>query len=540
MVKKQQYISKIQHSKNNNWHIYDVQLISGMGWDYILSSAQYVIDKDFSRLDGVSRAENLATAEKSCTEAVNAAGGILADCRQTSLEGSLLAVAGLSKSLNIPLKISWVNQTKILRIFTLTNINDLIEPYVNALIERKLPVNGKKLQKKADSKPSDKERLFGAKIMLGLGGIWTAGGLFMASVLEGFMPFGIGWFVLSIGFMLWGTYILGESKKKKEPLLVEKPVTSPPKPEPKKPAPQPEKEKLWVVVNKSFPLLPFTTADGRIRLYKDSAAAQRYIDHKKEFPLNAMSLTPEQLERCKNIWVKFGIKSIDIYSDDEKFITDKTTDSNFIGDMVALLLLRIRQNTVRNGDKNFLAMDYDWLKKELETTPLLVPMTYDNDDETAMAKDTAIHMTAGASRLLSNMLKDENGQPRNPIPTFYGIKKLTGDRFGVIWNGDSVVYYGGMETSGEIRQENSSAATTEDGNRIMHCFFADNAKTKAHMLAVFTNMEDLRNMFPTKRVGMYTFSELTRLAQEGDGIIFDPGSASLCAEIDHTTIEKLI
>ena len=26
MAKKQQYISKIQHSKNNNWHIYDVQL----------------------------------------------------------------------------------------------------------------------------------------------------------------------------------------------------------------------------------------------------------------------------------------------------------------------------------------------------------------------------------------------------------------------------------------------------------------------------------------------------------------------------------
>ena len=70
---------------------------------------------------------------------------------------------------------------------------------------------------------------------------------------------------------------------------------------------------------------------------------------------------------------------------------------NFIGDMIALLLVRIRQNTVRDGDKNFLAMDYDWLKSELARTPLLVPMTYDNDSRELAAKDTALHMTARAA-----------------------------------------------------------------------------------------------------------------------------------------------
>lgn len=539
MAKMQQYITQIQHSRQEKWHIYGVQIVSAMGWEYILTSAQYVMDNDFSRLDGVSRAESLATAEKACTEEVKNAGGKLAECQHTALEGSLLAVAGMSKSLDTPVKISWINQTRIIRVFTLVDINDLIEPFINGLMARKLPIDGKKIVKKLASKPSEKERRFGAKILVGLGGIWTAGGLFMASVLEDFMPFGIGWFVMSISFLVWGTYVLGESKKKKEPLLVEKPVSNPPKPVQEKPVPQPE-NKLWVVVNKKLPLLPFTTADGRIRLYKDSAAAQRYIDHKKEFPLIALSLTEKQLERCKSIWVKFGVKSIDIYSDDEKFTTDKTADTNFIGDMVALLLLRIKQNTVRNGDKNFLAMDYDWLKKELETTPLLVPMTYDNDDENAMAKDSAIHMTDGANLLLSKLLKDENGQPKNPIPTFYGIKKLTGDKFGVMWNGDRVMYYGGMETVDRMVQENSSEAATENGGKVMHCFFADNAKNKTHMLAVFTNMEDLRNMFPTKRVGMYTFRELVKLSKEGDGIIFDPGSASLCAEMDHDTIEKLI
>lgn len=537
MAKKQQYITQIQHSKQEKWHIYDVQIVSAMGWEYILTSAQYVMDRDFSRLDGVSRAESLATAEKACTDAVKAVGCKLADCDRTALEGSLLAVAGMSKSLGTAIKITWVNQTRIIRVFTLVNINDLIEPFINGLMGRKLPIDGKKIVKKLANKPSEKERRFGAKILVGLGGIWTAGGLFMASVLEDFMPFGIGWFVMSIGFMLWGTYMLGESKKKKEPLLTEKPVVEKPKPKP--PEKQP-KNKLWVVVNKQFPLLPFTTADGRMRLYKDSAAAQRYIDHKREFPLIALSLTEKQLENCKNIWVKFGIKSIDIYADDENFSTEKTTDTNFIGDMAALLLLRIKQNSLRTDDKSFLAMDWDWLKKELATTPLLVPIAFDNDDENAMAKDSAVHMTAGANRMRSALLKYENGQPKNPIPSYYGIKKLTGDRFGVMWNGDRVMYYGGMDTVNRMVQENNTEAVTENNGKVMHCFFADNAKTKTHMLAVFTNMEDLRNMFPTKRVGMYTFSELAKLAKEGDGMVIDPGSASLNAEIDHNTIEKLI
>ncbi len=535
MAKKKQYITQIQHSRQEKWHIYDVQIVSPMGWEYILTSAQYVMDRDFSRLDGVSRAESLATAEKACTEEVKSAGGKLSECRMTALEGSLLAVAGMSKSLDTAVKITWVNQTRIIRVFTLVDINDLIEPFINGLMERKLPIDGKKIVKKLANRPSDKEKRFGAKIFIGLGAVWTAGGLFMASVLEGFMPYGIGWFVMSMGFMLWGTYLLGESKKEKKPLLVEKPVAAQQKP----PVKQPE-DKLWVVVNKQFPLLPFTTADGRMRLYKDSGAAQRYIDHKKEFPLNALSLSKEQLERCKSIWVKFGIKSIDIYSDDKEFTTEKTAETNFIGDMVALLLLRIKQNSLRSGDKNFLAMDYDWLKKKLATTPLLVPIAFDNDDETAMAKDSAIHMTDGANRLLSDLLKDENSQPKNPIPAFYGTKKLTGDKFGVIWNGDRVMYYGGMETVDRMAQENSTGPVTENSGKMMHCFFADNAKTQTHMLAVFTNMEDLRNMFPTKRVGLYTFSELAKLSREGDGIIFDPGSASLCAEMDHNTIEKLI
>lgn len=539
MAKKQQYITKIQHSKVDSWHVYDVRLTGGMGWDYIMSSAQYVIDNDFSRLDGVSRAENLATKEKEFTDTVKAAGNTLADCPDLAREGSLLAVAGMSKSLNVALKISWINQTKILRIFTLVNINDLVEPYVNALVERKLPINGKKIQKKIDSRPSDSERRFGAKILLGLGGIWTAGGLLMRTVLDNFLPFGIAWFIMSVGFMLWGMYVLGESKKKTEPLLVEKPVEPKPKPVQKKPEEKPQEEKMWVVVNKQYPLIPFTTADGRIRLYKNPGAAQRYIDHKKEFPLIALSLNKNQLAQCKDIWTKMGIKSIDIYSDDENFVTEKTTDMNFIGDMIALLLVRIRQNTVRDGDKNFLAMDYDWLKKELAGTPLLVPVTYDSDSRERITKDTALHMTDAANRLLSKLMRDENNQPKNPIPSYYGTKLLTGDQFGIIWNGDQVMYYGGMEKVAEITGGDSEQ-TEQSGPKIMRPFFADNSKTKAHMLAVFTNMKDLRNMYPDKRVAVFTFREMAALSKEGDGIVFDPGAGALGFEMNPETIEKLI
>ncbi|MBQ5327411.1 MAG: hypothetical protein J6K80_09435, partial [Oscillospiraceae bacterium] len=300
-----------------------------------------------------------------------------------------------------------------------------------------------------------------------------------------------------------------------------------------------EKEKMWIVVNKHQPLLPFTTADGRIRLYKDSAAAQRYIDHKSEFPLVAMSLTQDQLERCKDIWVKLGIKSIDIYSDDENFITEKTTDTNFIGDMIALLLLRIKQNTVRSDDKNFLKMDFDWLKRELAATPLLVPFNYDNDNRANSAKDTSLHMTDAANRQLSRLLRDENNQPKNPIPSYYGTKLLTGEKFGIIWNGDNVMYYGGMEKSAEAADDDN-VNSDQNGPKIMRPFFADNSKTDTHMLAAFTNIRDLRNLYPDKRIAVFSFGELAALSKEGDGIVFDPGSASLSFEMDRTAIEKLI
>ena len=223
----------------------------------------------------------------------------------------------------------------------------------------------------------------------------------------------------------------------------------------------------------------------------------------------------------------------------QKDITEKTTDSNFIGDMIALLLLRIKQNTVRSDDKNFLKMDYDWLKRELATTPLLVPFNYDNDNRANSAKDISLHMTDAANRQLSRLLRDENNQPKNPIPSYYGTKLLTGEKFGIIWNGDTVMYYGGMEKTAEAADD-GKVNSDHNGPKIMRPFFADNSKTDTHMLAAFTNIRDLRNLYPDKRIAVFSFGELAALSKEGDGIVFDPGSASLSFEMDRTAIEKLI
>ena len=101
------------------------------------------------------------------------------------------------------------------------------------------------------------------------------------------------------------------------------------------------------------------------------------------------------------------------------------------------------------------------------------------------------------------------------------------------------MYYGGMEKVAEITGGDSEQSE-QGGPKIMRPFFADNSKTNAHMLAVFTNMKDLRSMYPDKRVAVFTFREMAALSKEGDGIVFDPGAGALGFEMNHETIEKLI
>lgn len=386
--------------------------------------------------------------------------------------------------------------------------------------------------KKPDSNPTSAERRFGAKILVFLGGTWFLGGVFMRSALDDFMPFGAAWFIMSVTFMLWGTYVLGETKKKaqvpvRQPAVVKRPA-------------QTKTETLWLIVNRLFTTIPFTSAEGVIRLYKNRETAENYVKNNTKYQLTAMTIRTDQLEFCKGLWSQMGIKSYEIYSDHENFEAEKVNESGFIGDRMALLALRIKQNSLTGVNKSLLELEYDLLKREFNTTPLLVPMAYDDDKGELMAADTAIHMTDRANRLLSGLLYDKDTGPKNPIPTYFGIKDHTGERLAAMWNGNRVLYYGGTEIIANSTTDENNAEATYNRPKVMHCYFADNTHTGSHMLAAFTNIKDLRKMYGGKRIALFTFAELAHLAKSGDGIVINPGPAGVSLEMNHETINKLL
>ena len=385
---------------------------------------------------------------------------------------------------------------------------------------------------KSESKPTEAERRMGAKILIFLGITWLLAGLFMRSVLDDFMPFGIAWFVLSTIFMLWGAYVLGETRKKPE-ISVQQPSAI-------KQLAVPETETLWLIVNRLFTTIPFTSAEGVIRLYKNRGDAETYVNRNTNHQLTAMTIRTNQLELCKGLWAQMGIKTYEIYADSGTSVKKTVNENNFIGDRVALLALRIKQNLLSATNKSLMELEYDLLKRELNTTPLLVPMAYDNDSDKLMSADTAIHMTDRANRLLSGLLYDKGAGPKNPIPAYFGIKDHTGERLAVMWNGNRVLYYGGAET---ITADTASDNTTEiihNTPKVMHCYFADNTNTGSHMLAAFTNIKDLRKIYRDKRIALFTFSELAALAKGSDGIVINPGPAGVSLEIGPETINKLM
>jgi hypothetical protein len=60
------------------------------------------------------------------------------------------------------------------------------------------------------------------------------------------------------------------------------------------------------------------------------------------------------------------------------------------------------------------------------------------------------------------------------------------------------------------------------------------------MLTAFTNIKDLRKIYSSKRIALFTFSELAALAKGSDGIVINPGPAGVSLEIGPETINKLM
>lgn len=130
------YIAEMHHIQGP-WNQYDFLLAAqGYGWDYAVDSADYMTKADLEHIGTVSMSETLNSDEKELINEFNSSGYSVKAMKSLKEEAGALGLGGISKIIGSPVKIVWFNQTKIIRIFTPVNDEDLLTRYAESVIRR--------------------------------------------------------------------------------------------------------------------------------------------------------------------------------------------------------------------------------------------------------------------------------------------------------------------------------------------------------------------------------------------------------------------
>lgn len=117
--------------------MYDILLEShGYGWDDMISWAAYMTEADLEGISTVTTAAISGAPESEHIDEYSAAGNDIKKIKSLEHEMGVLSIGGISRTLNMPVKIVWYNQTRALRIFTPLNDDDRMNRYVETMIRR--------------------------------------------------------------------------------------------------------------------------------------------------------------------------------------------------------------------------------------------------------------------------------------------------------------------------------------------------------------------------------------------------------------------
>lgn len=136
VVDDKSYIAELHHIEGP-WHQYDFLLAAnGYGWDYIVDSADYMTKAELEHIGTVSVSRIMGAPEIELIDEFNAAGSSIKAMKSLSEEAGALGLGGMSKIVGGPVKVVWINQSRVLRLFTPANDEDLMTRYAETIIRR--------------------------------------------------------------------------------------------------------------------------------------------------------------------------------------------------------------------------------------------------------------------------------------------------------------------------------------------------------------------------------------------------------------------
>jgi len=131
------YIRSIKHLMCGPWNQYDILLAaSRYGWDYMVESADYLDNVDIDNIGTISVSTMIGTDETEYIDEYRASGESISSMESLKNEGSALGIGGMSKCIGGPVKIVWINQTNILRVFTTFDDEEKVNRYIETVIRR--------------------------------------------------------------------------------------------------------------------------------------------------------------------------------------------------------------------------------------------------------------------------------------------------------------------------------------------------------------------------------------------------------------------
>lgn len=130
------FIREMKSISAGLWQQYDVLLAArGYGWEMVKDWADYMADADLEHISQVTTGA-LGIQEQDITQSYLHHDGRCAQTPELYTEMGILSVAGISKTLKAPMKIVWINQTQVLRFFTLVNDELQMRKYIETTIRR--------------------------------------------------------------------------------------------------------------------------------------------------------------------------------------------------------------------------------------------------------------------------------------------------------------------------------------------------------------------------------------------------------------------
>ncbi len=131
------FIKEMHHIQNGVWHQYDILLDARpYGWDYMVDMAEYMNQIDLENVGNVSVSEVTGSPDIDLIEKYRASGNSVKSIPEISVEQGTLGIGGISSRLNDPVKIVWINQTNVLRLFSISPDESLIRKYVETAVRR--------------------------------------------------------------------------------------------------------------------------------------------------------------------------------------------------------------------------------------------------------------------------------------------------------------------------------------------------------------------------------------------------------------------